>query len=404
MLLFDVTHTSHSRAQTGIQKVVRSMHAAVSARTPVLPVCFDPHQSAWRSLAGWEKQILEDGKGRGSAHRSARWPLRVKLAGYLRVAFRARSKCPAGEGLVVPELFSPKIAHAYPALFQHVSGPRVAFFHDAVALKYPELTPSKTVSRTPGYLRELLMFDGIAAVSEDSRQCLIDYWKWAGVSNPPRVRAIANAIDAPKQVESHPVPVPAQGGPVVLSVGSIEGRKNHLALLEACEQLWSAGANFRLHLIGLAHPQTGRAALERLNALRSAGRPIDYAGPVDDEQLTAAYRNCSFTVYPSLFEGFGLPVYESLSHGRPCICSANGALGEAGRDGGCQLLESVDAPSLRGALARWLNNPAEVATAAQHARARTFRDWQTHAGELLSWLDELRGVHARRRANPDRDS
>jgi len=83
--------------------------------------------------------------------------------------------------LLVPEVFSPAVAAALPALVAATHGPRVALFHDAIALRFPELTPPKTVARFPAYLRELLMFDGIAAVSEDSRQSLLEYWRWLGL-------------------------------------------------------------------------------------------------------------------------------------------------------------------------------------------------------------------------------
>ena len=74
----------------------------------------------------------------------------------------------------------------------------------------------------------------------------------------------------------------------MLSVGSIEGRKNHLALLEACEALWARGQRFTLHLIGPAQPETGAAALARIRALEAAGRPLRYDGPVTDAAVEAA--------------------------------------------------------------------------------------------------------------------
>ncbi|MFT3782084.1 MAG: glycosyltransferase [Nibricoccus sp.] len=396
MILFDASHTSHTRAQTGVQRVVRSMFEALSLRESILPVCFDPHQSAWRELQPWERATLSDNSSAGSAHRSASWPLSVRLAGYARVLLNQRATCPEGKGLIAPEIFSAKIAAAYPALFQRIHGPRVAVFHDAVALKLPEFTPYKTVARFPAYLRELLMFDGVAAVSEDSRQCLLDYWDWLGVRNPPQVVAIANAIGTAQQIASfgeQPVTTVAPSAkPVVLSVGSLEGRKNHVALLDAAEKVWASGVQFELRLIGLAHPQTGKAALDKVQSLQAAGRPVRYDGPVDDAALAGAYAGCSFTVYPSLLEGFGLPVQESLAHGKPCICSARGAIGESAAGGGCLMLDRVDASSLENALRLWLTEPAVLGEAVTAAHSRTFKTWQTHADELICWL---RGIPRR---------
>jgi glycosyltransferase involved in cell wall biosynthesis len=265
----------------------------------------------------------------------------------------------------------------------------VGLFHDAIALRLPELTPPGTVGRFPGYLRELAAFDGIAAVSEDSRRSLLDYWRWAGLAGCPSVVAIPLGVDPPP-----PAPLAEPGSsapslPVVLSVGSLEGRKNHLALLEACESLWTDGVRFQLRLIGLAQAQTGRAALARLRQLQAAGRPIRYDGPVGEDELHAAYRECEFTVYPSLVEGFGLPVLESLGHGKPCVCSAAGALGESARDGGCLALETVDAPNLASALGLLLARPDLRAGLAAAASARVFKTWPAYAAELLAWMHTL---------------
>jgi glycosyltransferase involved in cell wall biosynthesis len=264
----------------------------------------------------------------------------------------------------------------------------VAVFHDAIALRFPELSPAGTVARFPGYLQELFRFDGIAAVSDASRDSLLAYWRWLGVANPPPVKTISLGVDLPAATALPPDPPPA-ALPVVLSVGTLEGRKNHLALLEACEQLWTRGEKFELRLIGSVHRQTGRAALEKLQALQLAGRPLRYDGPLGDAAVDAAYAACAFTVYPSLAEGFGLPVIESLARGRPCVCSAHGALGELSRAGGCVALAQVDATSLATAIAQLLADPAGLATLSAAARARTFKTWSAYAAELAAWMQGL---------------
>ncbi|HVW21142.1 MAG TPA: glycosyltransferase [Opitutaceae bacterium] len=380
MLLLDLTHTSHTRARTGVQRVARSLAAELGSRA--VPICHDPYARAWRPLDPWERGNLA--ATAPAAKRGARWPWSARLRGFLR-----RGSAPelgADGGLLVPEIFSPAVASALPALFARVRGPRVALFHDAIALQLPELTPARTVARFPSYLRELQAFDGIAAISEASRESLLGYWAWLGGGSPPPVAAIPLGIDPPG---GGAPPPPAGPPPVVLCVASVEGRKNHLALLEACEQLWARGESFALRLIGLGQPQTGGAALQRIAALQAAGRPLRYDGPVDEAGLAAAYRECAFTVYPSLLEGFGLPVLESLSRGRPCVCSGRGALGEAARGGGCLPLESVSAPALAGAIGRLLAEPARLGRLAAEARARPVRGWADYVRDLLSWMDSL---------------
>lgn len=386
-ILIDLSHTSHTRARTGIQRVTRSLHAALGARA--LAITHDPHRDAWRELEGWERTNLA--VDAAAAKRGAQWPVAAKLRGKAQRLLGGKagaSRVPKNSGLIVPEVFSPAVARALPALFAAVRGPRVAVFHDAIALRFPELTPAKTVARFPAYMIELLEFDGVAAVSDDSRGALVDYWRWLGVAKTPAVCTVGLGIDthafAPRGENS-----PSGEAPLVLTIGSIEGRKNHLSLLEAAELLWARGKKFTLQLVGLAQPQTGAAALARIRELQAAGRPLRYDGPLSDAAVEAAYAACAFTVYPSRIEGFGLPVVESVAHGKPCICSAFGALGESARGGGCVALERVDAASLAEAIAGLLDHPERRESLAAAARKRRFKSWADYANELAGWLGDL---------------
>ncbi|MBI2513741.1 MAG: glycosyltransferase [Opitutae bacterium] len=386
MLLLDASHTSHTRAQTGIQRVVRSLFAELEKRGTVAPICFDPHERAWRTLDAGELARLRD-RGGAAGSRGAKWTLAQKIAGHTRRLVGAKSTLPPARGLLVPELFGAQAGAQLETLFARAGGPRVAVFHDAIGLKFPELTPPATVARLPAYLAELAAFDGVAAVSEDSAASLREWWQWSGVARPPPVQAIALGVGDSGVIRHFPSETSAP--PRVLCVSTIEGRKNHAALLDAAETLWRDGLAFELELVGLPRADTAAAALARIAELQRAGRPLQAHGAVSDAALRAAYARCAFTVYPSLIEGFGLPVLESLQHGRPCVCSAHGALGEAARGGGTLALESVDAPALAEAMRRLLTEPTLATELATQARARKLRSWSDYASDLLGWMESL---------------
>ena len=392
-MLLDLSHTCHTQARTGIQRVTRAVHATLAARGLAQPITWDPYAQHWRSLDPWENdQLTASGV---SGKRGAHWPWPARWRGYWRrqrggAAMVDAALAPAAtSGLLVGELFSPAVGQALPALLAQTMGPRVALFHDAIALKFPELSSTKTVARFPAYLQELTQFDGIAAVSQDSRDTLVEYWRWLGVSTPPVV-ALPLGIDVPTPATDAPAPT---GDPIILCVGTVEGRKNHLALLTACERLWLQGRHFQLHVIGLAQKETGATALATMEALQRAGHPLRYDGPVAEAALHQAYQACTFTVYPSLQEGFGLPVLESLAHGKPCICSAVGALGESAAGGGCLALPTMDATALASAVDRLLGSAAERADLSAAARRRTFRSWATYTDEFLAWMGTLPASH-----------
>jgi glycosyltransferase involved in cell wall biosynthesis len=374
-----------------VQRVSRALKRGLGESATAL--CFDPFEGAWRPLEGWERANIESASP--AAGRGSRWPLWPRLRGHLRHLGNRPSPLGAlvsgpdegAGGLIVPEIFLPEVAAALPTLLAATRGPRIALFHDAVALQYPEFAPRSTVSRFPSYMRELLQFDGIAAVSEASKSSLLDYWKWLGVGRTPEVAAVTLGIDLPETAHAAPQ---AGGAPVVLCVASIEGRKNHAELLTACEQLWSEGASFQLRLVGLTNTETGGPAIGLIEKLRSGGRPIRYEGAVPDLELAAAYAACAFTVYPSLAEGFGLPIAESLARGKACVCRMEGALGEVARGGGCKGIGSGSAAEIAGAIGDLLNAPAEREELEAEAAGRKFKTWPEYTSELLQWMGSLK--------------
>ncbi len=386
MLLIDLSHTSHTRARSGIQRVCRSLLRELERESRGTPVTWDPHAATWRGLEGWERSTLSSTTP--GLKRGAQWPLSAQLRGRFRRLLRLRGKLPVdAEALLLPELFSSKVEAALPALRRQVKGPAVAVFHDAIALKLPELTPRATVARMPAYLQSLARLDGVAAVSEESRQALLGWWDWSGLRNLPPVCTIPLGVDTPS------TPAPRQDAPSgkaeLLCLCTLEARKNHLSLLSACELLWKEGLAFSLHLAGHIQQETAGPSLALIDQLKAAGRPLHHSGPISEEAVEEAYARCYFSVYPSLMEGFGLPVLESLVRGKPCICSAEGALGEAAREGGCLLLADTGTDSLAAAIRRLLTEPELYSCLREEASRRQIRSWSDYARQVEDWTLQL---------------
>jgi len=397
MLLIDLSHTSHSEGNTGIQRVCRSLHGGLSSLTTTNAVCYDPYLKAWRYLAGKECELAKGLTSRKPGRkRGSRWSLSQKmrstLARYgLSVGYKSLHSGNAHEvsGFVVPEIFTPKVAVSYRGLFPALKAPKIAVFHDAVALRFPDISPAATVKRMPDYLNELRMFDGIAANSKASRDELLAYWANEGVENHPRVEAIPLGTDF-KSAGADPAMWQRKK---ILVVGTFEGRKNHLALLDAFEQLWESGKVFEVEFCGAVNQETGTAAVNRLECLRSKGRALRWNGALSDLELTKAYESCSFTVYPSLYEGFGLPVLESLSFGRPCVCTTYGALKEASADGGCVHLKDGNAGSITEGVDRLLRDSQLYGKLCDEIDKRTFRNWTDYSKDVLAFVDGLKDPH-----------
>ncbi len=151
-------------------------------------------------------------------------------------------------------------------------------------------------------------------------------------------------------------------GPFLLAVGTLEPRKNLPRLLAAF-----AAASDELpdhHLVVAGPVGWGRA-------LRPADDPVrvKLAGPVDDAQLHGLYAMADGLAYPSLYEGFGLPVVEAMLHGTPVLTSDRSSLPEVA-GGAALLVDPLDEGAIAKGLVRLVDDAALRARLAAAGRAR----------------------------------
>jgi glycosyltransferase involved in cell wall biosynthesis len=181
-----------------------------------------------------------------------------------------------------------------------------------------------------------------------------------------------------------------QLSPFLLSVGTVEPRKNYQRGLEAYRLLEQRMPQVPPWLI------VGRdgwkfegfyAARERLG-LEGKVRVL---GEVDDEQLAALYRRAACLFCPSLVEGFGLAVAEAMHAGTPVVCSTGGALPEVGGDA-VLAIEPTDCEAMVDALARVLSDPELAAELVRRGRLRAQEfTWKRGARDALAAFHQLLG-------------
>ena len=123
--------------------------------------------------------------------------------------------------------------------------------------------------------------------------------------------------------------------------------------------------------------------LEQIERARMAGLTIHSHSAADDRTLVSFYAESDFTVYPSLEEGFGLPV-ESLWHRRICLCSGDGALGEISRPGGCAIVNTHHWRSIAAGLGQLFHDEAWRNQLQSETERRPFRRWALRAGVVGS--------------------
>jgi glycosyltransferase involved in cell wall biosynthesis len=175
--------------------------------------------------------------------------------------------------------------------------------------------------------------------------------------------------------------------PFVLSVGTLEPRKNHLRLVRSFGRILPAHPELRLVLVGgkgwLYEDVTAEVARLGLQDR------VVFSGFVADADLPAVYTLASIFAFPSLYEGFGLPVLEAMACGTPVVCSNASSLPEVAGDAAI-LVDPTDVDTLARALHQALSDQPgrQVMQTRGQAQAARFT-WSAAARTLLNTYREV---------------
>jgi glycosyltransferase involved in cell wall biosynthesis len=237
--------------------------------------------------------------------------------------------------------------------------PTVLTVHDLAILRAPEVFPRwhRLYGRL-GLQRVLRAASAIVAVSEFSRDETIEL---AGIP-PERIRVVPHGIDPVFGPDG-----PSAAGDYVLAVATLEPRKN---LRRAVEAARAAGVELRV--VGAR----GWGGVE----------VTGWVGEIPDAELAALYRGAACLLYPSLYEGFGLPVLEAMACGTPVVTSAATAMEEVA-GGAAVLVDPLDVASMADGIREALRRRDEL-VAAGLGRANQFT-WQRAADSVVELWSEL---------------
>jgi glycosyltransferase involved in cell wall biosynthesis len=247
-----------------------------------------------------------------------------------------------------------------------------SLLHDLIPIFARETCDQGTAEVFTNFLSQSSQYaDGYFCVSESTRNDLLRYAAKMGwqIPDPIVTRNGSLLPSETQQLSVQTIDADLVGRNYVLFVSTIEGRKNHLSVFQAFEKLLrERGDAPYLVCVG----RLGWRAEDFLFACEASNflnGKIKILSDISDNELTALYRNCLLTLYPSLYEGWGLPVGESLSFGKVCITSNVTSLPEVGGDF-ATYVDPLKPDEIAQAIALYLDDPEALAKAEDRIRSQ----------------------------------
>jgi len=393
MIYVDVTGACLLPLQSGIPRTTRGVYRLLEKDFPeITPIFWQPFRGSYTKLSPRARALLDDPFANRQRLRCAPRDSTIPLlwASFCDLIFSRPQIVPlpklmrTEDTLLLTSIF-PDNRLKY--LERLVTGPgfKIAIFHDAIPLRDPNVAQWEK-ARHIQTLRLFAQMDRVVAVSQAASKELQALWVEHGIS--PRASVGVIPWPVPFTTSRPSFSQPPWDKKTVLYVSRLKQIKNHAILFEVCETFWRDGIDFTLELIGCEdEAKESRQLVREIKRLQKMGRPISWRAQVTEEKLHAAYQHATFTVFPSLMEGFGLPIIESFWHGRAVICSDRDAMGEVSSGSGCLQVNVRDAHALAAVMSSLLQDQARCEALSKEAYERPLRSWDDYGRELKTILE-----------------
>jgi len=270
--------------------------------------------------------------------------------------------------------------------------------YDIIPIKFPFTYTQEFVERFENWLKRAIQLADICfTISHSTRKDVLGYAEHLGlVINGINILRIGDNIPANEDNVSARVKNKIAED-YILSVGTIEFRKNHITLLNAYR--------YMIQNLGINVPKlyiAGRQGLfDAYVSIQVEGDPVlkgkvEILSDLSDSDIGALYASALFTVYPSIYEGWGLPVAESLCYGVPCITSRSSSMLEIAPE-----LTPFADPLMTNEwvekVSEWIEFPDRLASVREQIKSQYHRvSWHDTACYLREHLDALGNQIAKR--------
>lgn len=293
--------------------------------------------------------------------------------------------------LFIPELTADLVAAGFDpvCLGQAYGMCTLALVHDLIPLKLSSHYSAAAISLFTAYYASFARADAVLATTQGVADELRRFLTGKALRVPPMyVAPLPAQFGDHSRIMANEPKRPAAAPLKLLSIVSWERRKNLLRLIRALAQARSdASVPIELTLVGRRGLDPAFDA--EVDSLLAKTVGVTAAGALSDEKLAALVASSDATMYPSLEEGFGLPVGESLWLGRPCLCHNASSMAEIAPGGGTLMIDKSDEQAITATLVSLASEPKLLDRLAAEARLRSLTSWSDYAAAVIIILNGL---------------
>jgi glycosyltransferase involved in cell wall biosynthesis len=278
-----------------------------------------------------------------------------------------------------------------------------AIFYDAIPVLYPNYCLDQAIRENHSdYMRGLAECDVVIPISHYSADCLLHFWKENLIAGCP-IRTDLLPGEFGGSVRPASAQNPPTGKVNILCVSTLEPRKNHETLINACLMMKQNHPEVDWELTIVGNRYAGAPYIvDRIQKASRQDHRIRWVGVVDDNILQTLYEKTDFTIYPSIVEGFGMPIIESIWYGKPIICSNEGVMSELASEGGCLITDVKDAAKVSDAIYQLSRDRELFTRLSREAINRKVKTWDEYTREFLMIMDSVDNMSKGQIANKNR--
>jgi glycosyltransferase involved in cell wall biosynthesis len=360
-ILYYVESTSTFKYNTGIQRVTRLLGRYLDTMCNIYLVKFNRQTNRFVDVTVDERKFMENFNG---------IPFKVKP-----LDMNAKNKW----------LFNAEISFDLPPLeplFNEAKRNNIKvalIYYDDIQYKMDYLYPANTRQRYRLFIKQIVKADLILPISNYSHSRLLNHISDIEPVNT-KIAVCPLANEFPEVPRSYAYDPPFAGKYRILCIGLVNVRKNQLRLLQAIDLLKGRHI-IEVTLVGhLVPPDKHYKSV--LNLMNSNPNIIHY-NSVDDKKLKELYSDSHLTVFPSIEEGYGLPIVESIWNCRPCICMNEGAMAEVAV-AGCVKVDCNDPIQIAAAIEKIILDEGFRNKLIDEIKGQDLKTWQQYSTEVFN--------------------